>query len=101
MPIKNPDKPQGPTTLWLVGLIEEYLTINDMDNDGYTFGWLAAKDQKLVERLRDGGDLTLTKMDELIAFMRNPHDYRARTSGGLVWKSLKPLTIEPRSLPHD
>jgi hypothetical protein len=103
MPIRKLDKPQGPTTVWLLGLIEEYLTINEMDNDGQTFGWLSTKDITMVQRLRDGGDITLTKMDEVLAFMQLPvNSYRtsART-GAREIKTLKPLTIKPRSIPHD
>lgn len=103
MPIKNLDKPQGPTAQWLLGVIEEYLEYNDMENDGRTFGWLVSKDRTMVQRLRDGGDIGLTKMDDILAFMQRPQSvYRAKTSEGLVvWKPLKPLNIKPRSLPHD
>lgn len=100
MPAKREDSEQGPTVLWLLGLIEEYLTINDMDNDGNTFGWLVAKDRTLVQRLRDGGDISITRMDDVLSFMQRPiQSYRtsART-GSRTLKTLKPLTIEPRSI---
>lgn len=100
MPIKRLDKEQGPTAVWLVGLIEDYLTLNEMENDGHTFGWLVAKDRTMVQRLRDGGDITITRMDDIIAFMLRPETtYRAKTSEGLVWKTLKPLIFKPRSIP--
>lgn len=101
MPIKNLDKPQSPIILWLLGLIEDYLTLNEMDNDGHTFGWLVAKDRTMVQRLRDGGDITVTKMDDVLAFMQCPaNSYRTSAStGARTIKPLKPLTIKPRSIP--
>lgn len=100
MPIQKADRKQGKTTLWLLTLIEEFLTINDMDNDGNTLGWLIAKDRTLVQRLRDGGDISITRMDDVLAFMQMPvNNYRTSSMrGNPTWKTLKPLTIEPRSL---
>lgn len=100
MPAKKENKPQGPTTLWLLELIEEYLTINDMDNDGNTFGWLVAQDRTLVQRLRDGGDISITRMDDVLAFMQRPiQSYRTSARlGTRTLKTLKPLTIQPRSI---
>ena len=98
MPPKKIDARQGPSVTELRRLIEEFLTINDMDNDGIYFGWLVAGDRNLVQRLRDGGDLTTTKMDDIIAFMQNPDkESRTKTSQGLVIrKTLQPLTIKPK-----
>lgn len=99
MPIQKADKKQGKTTLWLLEQIEEFLTINDMDNDGNTFGWLVSKDRTLVQRLRDGGDIAIGKMDDALAFMQRPDTvYRTTTVEGTVKKTLKPLTIKPRSI---
>lgn len=100
MPRQKADAKQGPTVLWLLEQIEEFLSVNDMENDGNTFGWLVSKDRTLVTRLRDGGDISITKMDDVIAFMRCPDRvYRTETREGLVVKkTLKPLTIKPRSL---
>lgn len=78
----------GQTVEWLLEQIEEFLTINYMQNDGYMFGWHATKDGSLVTRLRDGGDVTTKKMDHLLAFMQNPDK-----------ANLKPLTIKGRKLP--
>lgn len=100
MPLKKLDKPQGATAVWLLEQIESYLELNAMDNDGETFGWLVAKDKTMVQRLRDGGDITTGKMDDALAFMRMPiNSYRtsART-GARTIKTLKPLNIQPRSL---
>lgn len=100
MPRQKADAKQGPTTLWLLGLIEEFLTINDMENDGNSFGWLVSEDRTLVTRLRDGGDISITKMDDALAFMRSPVSvYRTKTSEGLViTKTLKPLTFKQKEL---
>lgn len=100
MPRQKADNKQGPTVLWLLAQIEEFLSVNDMDNDGNTFGWLVSKDRTLVTRLRDGGDISITKMDDVLAFMRCPDRvYRTTTSEGLVVnKTLKPLTIKPKEL---
>lgn len=101
MPAKKIDTEQGKTTLWLLELIEEFLTINEMDNDGNAFGWQAIKDRTVVTRLRDGGDVSLTKMDDILAFMQSPAQiYSTRPGGGLaIKKTLKPLTIQPKELP--
>lgn len=87
---KNLTKTQGPTAVWLLSEIERFLTSNDMENDGYTFGWHVAKDRMLVTRLRDGGDVTLTRMDDILAFMQNPVCKR---------EILKPMKIKPKELP--
>jgi hypothetical protein len=101
MPRKKAGEVQSDLTLWLLGLIEEYLTLNDMDNDGNTFGWLSIGDVSVVQRLRDGGDVTIGKMVKIFAFMQRPvNSYltSART-GERVTKTLKPLTIKPKELP--
>lgn len=88
---------QGPTAQWLLGLIDEFLTINDMENDGCAFGWYVSQDRSLVTRLRDGGDVTTTKMDDILAFMQNP--VTVTRKGELKELDLKPLTIKPKELP--
>lgn len=87
------DRQQGKTTQWLLGLIEAFLDLNDLDPDGCNFGWYVMQDRSLVTRLRDGGDVTITKMDDILAFMQKPD---ARRRSGI---DLKPLTIEPKELP--
>lgn len=98
MPAKKDE--QGKTALWLMALIEDFLTINGMENDGNSFGWLALKDRTLVERMRGGGDLSTTKMDKVIAFLRNPdRTYKTVDSeGAVVMKTLRPLTFNPKEL---
>lgn len=101
MPIRKDNARQGPTSQWLLGLIEEFLTINNMDNDGNYFGWLVNKDRTLVQRLRDGGDVSITRMDDILAFMQYPATFR-RTSAGLGpvnFRILKPLIIKPKEIP--
>ena len=98
MPIKNFNNPQCELTQWLLGLMEEYIDLNDLDNDGNTFGWLACKDATMVQRLRDGGDISIGKMCNALAFMQRPGEYRAKNTD-TVYKPLKPLTLKPRSLP--
>lgn len=101
MPIKKTEKVQGPTVRWLLSQIELFLELNEMENDGNNFGWMLCKDGTLVQRLRDGGDINVSRMDEALAFMQNPgRNIRATTSEGLVFmKPLKPLTIKSRSIP--
>ena len=100
MPAKKIDAQQGPTAKWLLDQIEEFLTINEMENDGCTFGWLLCRDRTLVQRLRDGGDVTLTRMDGAVAFMRNPvSGYRTYAKHGQrTIKALRPLNIKPKEL---
>lgn len=81
------DRVQGPTAKWLLEVIEEFLTVNSLDNDGCSFGWMMSKDRTIVQRLRDGGDVTTSKMDEILAFIQCPPS------------SLEPITIEPKELP--
>lgn len=98
MPTKY-ERRQGATILWLLDLIEEFLTLNEMDNDGNSFGWLSSKDRTMVQRLRDGGDITTTRMDDVLAFIKCPGNHRTATREGLVsMKALKPLIIEPKEL---
>ena len=99
MPAKY-ERRQGATTQWLLGLIEEFLTINNIENDGNYFGWALCKDRTLVQRLREEGDITITRMDDALAFMQNPVGYtRVMTSEGWVKVPLKPLTIKTKELP--
>lgn len=98
-----PAKPfsQGETAKQLLVDIEDFMTINDMDNDGNYFGWLAIKDRTMVQRLRDGGDVSTTKMDEIYTFMQNPvAHYRAKASirGLERIKALKPFNQQPKEL---
>ena len=101
MPIKKTDRVQGTTILWLLDQIERFLELNELENDGNAFGWMLCKDRTLVQRLRDGGDINVTRMDEALAFMKNPdRSVRSSTREGLVMmKALKPLNIEPKELP--
>lgn len=87
---KNLDKEQGSTAQWLLGVIDQFLDHNDMAPDGCTFGWYVAQDRMLVQRLRDGGDVTLTRMDDILAFMQDPVTKRG---------NLKPMQIRKKELP--
>lgn len=95
------DRVQGPTAQWLLEVIEEFLTLNELDNDGCLFGWVLSKDRTLVQRLRDGGDVTTSKMDEILAFVQNPVSFASTgVRKGLVRNiPLKPITIKPKELP--
>ena len=92
---------QGPTTVWLLEQIEEFLTVNQMDNDGCLFGWVLSKDRSLVTRLRDGGDVTVSKMDEILAFLENPVRVvqTGARSGSITKLELQPINIKRRELP--
>ena len=84
----------GKTVEWLLEHIEEFLTINNMDNDGYTFGWYVMRDKSLVTRLRDGGDITTRKLEATLVFMQ----YLVKYDGKRV-PSLKPINIKRSTLP--
>ena len=92
---------QGPTCVWLLDQIERFFTINKLDNDGCLFGWHLCRDRSLVERLRDGGDVTTSKMDEILAFMQDPvRVIRTGSRGGDIRQfTLKPMKIKPKELP--
>lgn len=95
------DRVQGPTAQWLLEIIEDFLTLNELDNDGCLFGWVLSKDRTLVQRLRDGGDVTTSKMDEILVFVQNPVSF-AQTGvrkGRVRNIPLKPITIKPKELP--
>jgi len=94
----TPERRQGPTAIMLLGLIEEFLTLNDMDNDGNYFGWLVCGDRTLVQRLREGGDVTTTKMDDIISFLYKPEKIlrSATLKGPVTIRYFKPL--KPRSV---
>lgn len=95
------DRVQGPTAQWLLEVIEEFLTVNELDNDGCLFGWVLSKDRTLVQRLRDGGDVTTSKMDEILAFVQNPVSFaQTGVRKGLVRNiPLKPIIVKPKELP--
>lgn len=90
-----------PMTPWLLDLIEQFLTINDMDNDGNAFGWYVMHDKDLVTRLRDGKDVSVRIMEASLSFMQNPVTVipRGNRKGETRPLPLKPLVIKPRSLP--
>lgn len=92
---------QGPTAVWLLSEIEMFLTLNNLDNDGCLFGWHLSKDRSLVQRLRDGGDVTTSKMDEILAFMQNPVKIIQTGSrrGKIEQIRLRPLIVQPKELP--
>jgi hypothetical protein len=88
-------------TDWLLEHIEEFLTINDMDNDGCAFGWYVMQDRNLVTRLRDGKDISLRIFEDVLAFMQKPVTVipRGNRKGELKPLNLKPLNIKRRTLP--
>lgn len=90
-----------PLTEWLLEQIEEFLTINDMDNDGAQFGWLVMHDWKLVTRLRDGKDISVRIFEDVLAFMQKPVTVipRGNRKGELKPLDLKPITIKRRMIP--
>jgi hypothetical protein len=93
----------APQTLseWLLEQIEEFLTINDMDNDGNQFGWYVMHDKDLVTRLRDGKDVSVRIMEASLSFMQNPVTVipRGNRKGETRLLPLKPLVIKRRSIP--
>lgn len=98
--IKEPD-PIEPITPWLLEHIEEFLTINDMPNDGCLFGWYIMQDRNLVTRLRDGKDISVRIMEDVLAFMQKPVTFvrSGDRKGNKKPLSLKPITIQRRTLP--
>ena len=91
--INTTQKTDTPINTWLVDLIDEFLTINAMENDGCVFGWYIMRDRSLVTRLRDGGDVTTRKLETILAFMQNPIMFNGKKL------NLKPLNIKRRLLP--
>ena len=57
---------------WLLAQIDSYLSENQ-DVTPECFGWRAMRDTKLVDRLRNGGDITTRKMDKVIRYLANPN----------------------------
>lgn len=86
---------------WLLEHIEEFLSINDMDNDGNSFGWYVMNDRNLVTRLRDGKDISLRIMEDILAFMQNPVTVIPRGSrkGETKPLDLKSINIKRRMIP--
>ncbi len=66
------EKKFASTLEWLVDRINSFLKMNKGLTEA-SFGWAAIKDTGLVERLRNGGDVTTRKLDALVRFMSNPH----------------------------
>ncbi len=75
LPAGKPPKAEkkfASTLEWLIHQIDQYLKINPGVTEA-AFGWAAIKDTGLVERLREGGDVTTRKFDALVRYMSNPH----------------------------
>lgn len=90
-----------PLSEWLLEHIEEFLTLNDMDNDGCAFGWYVMADRNLVTRLRDGKDISVRIFEDVLAFMQKPVTVipRGNRKGELKPLDLKPITIKRRMIP--
>lgn len=66
-PTKTPAKAQRSRDV-LLAMIEQHLaTYVNVTPEG--FGWAAIKDTRLVPRLRDGGDITTGKMDDVLLYL--------------------------------
>lgn len=91
-----PDRKQSELAAWLLARIEEFLDRSDMPADGCIFGWHVMKDRSLVTRLRDGGDITTSKLEAITAFMQNPADFNETFARKY---RLKPLNIKRRTFP--
>lgn len=103
MPARKQDN-QGPTAKWLIEQIDKFLTVNPvLENDGCVLGYHIGKDRSLIERLRNGGDVFTSRMDEIIAFLtRHDNVIVTRSEGGSEKNvTLTPITIPPRSTHHD
>ena len=61
---------KSPDTIPLLAEIEDFLAETGMA--ATTFGQSAIRDWQLVERLRDGGDVTTRKAEVIRAFMASP-----------------------------
>ena len=64
-------KAPGSTLEWLRGRVEAYLAQNPHITLA-CFGRASVGDTGLVERLRNGGDVTTRKLDALIKYMGTP-----------------------------
>lgn len=91
--MEKTEQRENTTAEWLLGQIEAFLDLNDMDANGCNLGWYVMRDRSLVTRLRDGGDLTTRKMELVLAFIQNPVDYRGKKL------TLTPLNVKRRELP--
>ena len=102
-------KTDTPINTWLVDLIDEFLTINAMENDGCVFGWYIMRDRSLVTRLRDGGDVTTRKLEtilraELQQLWQLPNVGDIRQVGLVAgielvkdWRTRKPFDLRERA----
>ena len=91
------ERTTGPTVAWLLTQIDAFLDLNDMPGDGCLFGWYAMRDSSLVSRLREGKDVTTSKLDDILAFMQNPSTVTRSVEPKTL--NLKPLNIKRRTLP--
>ncbi len=68
----NPQETARKTTIEsLLDHIDQFLEANPHITEE-SFGWFSCKQSNLLERLRDGGDITTRRLDSIIAFMANP-----------------------------
>lgn len=74
------EKKQKTTRSAILAVIEKYLLTHAMEAEA--FGWAAAKDSKLVSRLRKGGDITTRKLDDILRFTMNPPPKKKEKDNG-------------------
>lgn len=62
------------TREWLINEIGRFIKLNEQHGwvDAESFGWMACGDNSLCHRLLEGGDVRTAKMDQILAFMKNP-----------------------------
>lgn len=68
------------TLEWLLAQIEAYLKKNPHLTPA-GFGWVAIRDTSVVERLRQGKDVTTRKFDALVRYMSNPNQKKEISDG--------------------
>lgn len=68
----NQPRPQFDSTIQaLLYDIERFLKLNPHISEE-SFGWFSIKQSNLLDRLRNGGDLSTRNLDRVIAYMRAP-----------------------------
>lgn len=62
------------TADWLLFNLERFVKENEHHEwvNEESIGWAAIKDVKVMERLRQGGCVHTHKMDEILAFLKDP-----------------------------
>ncbi len=69
--LTNSRPPANTTRGTLLVMVEQHLDAAGINTDegAAGFGWAAIKDSRLVDRLRNGGDITTAKLDDVVKYL--------------------------------